>query len=48
MFVLSFFVGGVLDAVASTDAGTTSGAVVIASIAVVFSFLLSLASVRFL
>ena len=44
-FVSSAFVGGVLVAVASTDAGTTGGTAAIASVAGSFSFLLSLVAV---
>lgn len=41
----SSFVGGVLVAVASTDAGTSGGTIVITSVVDVFSFFLSLSVV---
>ena len=47
-FVLSAFDSGALVAVASTDAGIAGVAVLISSVAGVFSFLLSLANVRLL
>ena len=43
-FTLSTFVGGALVSIVSTDAGTTGGTIVIASVVGVFSFLLSLAA----
>ena len=43
-FALSAFVGGTLVSVASTDAGTSGGTVVIASVVGVIFFLLSLSA----
>ena len=47
-FVLSAFIGGALVDFASTCGGTSGGTVLIASVSVVFFFLLSLAAVRLL